>query len=112
MNLFSDDDVIRNVIYEGAVLFICTALMGEILIDYILSGLKSVSLLVAMFILTGVILWYNAFMFDWFSFNGKNATTDLMKILKDIQYGLIVFSVLYCMWIKAYLFYIEKRKEL
>lgn len=97
------NEEIENLIYEGTVLFVCIAMVGAVLVDYILSGFRPMGFaraiiylfpLIVLFLVTANYLLIHYKVVDVSRFM-LNSRTSLIVISTSIAYMLFVKTDLY-----------------
>lgn len=103
------DEEIEHLISDGVILFVCCAIMGSILIDFILgghklsSGVKILVVYLPLLILAFLLL-------DYFLMT-QRMTTNTFHLSTPVSKFVILFSFVYCIFSKTVLYMKEDTKS-
>lgn len=101
---------ITRIIHDGVILFVCCAIMGSIVVDFILGGHKLQSgryfliIVIPVIVLALLLLAYFLMSLDQVSQNAFQVNTP-------VTISVIAFSIIYCIFAKTHLFIKEDTKQ-
>lgn len=107
------NDEIRHIIHDGAILFVCCAIMGSVLVDHFLSSFRfeklgSIEFLTIYFTPFFILLWL---CLKYFLVYDKKINDSCFDISSKTSIVTISFSFLYCVFIKANFYVKEDNKN-